>query len=110
MVDTVRAKRVIPILNFQPTRDFVLFEELAPGETPGGLVLSDGAEMGPPKGWVVAVGPGRPSDADPTKKIPMCCKAGDYVHVMGTVTGVYLGDKKYGLARDLNIVAIAPQG
>jgi chaperonin GroES len=104
------AKRVVPILNFKPCRDYVLFEPIEPGETAGGIVVSADADLGPPKGFVVAVGDGRPSEWNPKETIPVSCKPGDVVYVHGTVVEVLLDGKEYGMVRDTNIVGLAPQG
>ena len=110
MVAMAKQKRVIPVVNFQPCRDYVLVEELEPGETASGLVLSEGADMGPPKCFVIAVGEGRPSEWNPAETIPMSCSPGEYCYVLGTLVEVYLEGKLYGLVRDKDIVALAPQG
>jgi co-chaperonin GroES (HSP10) len=102
--------RQIPVLNFAPTKDYVLFEELEPGETAGGLAIPHDADMGPPKGLILAVGPGRASEYDPSKRMPMDAKPGKVMYLLGTATKFLLDGKEYGLIRDQHLVAEAPQG
>jgi chaperonin GroES len=110
MVAVARPKREIPIINMRPTKDWVVFEELAPGETPGGLVMPDNADVWPPKGLVIACGPGRPSEYRPDKLMPMDAKPGKVMYLLGTATKFYLDGREFGLIRDRDLVAEAPQG
>ena len=111
MVDIVRKQRMIPNINMKPHKDYLVFEEIPRGETAGGLVVpDDAADMGPPKGFVIAVGPGRRTDSNPDKYIPCDAKPGMIVYLMGTATKFYLDGKEYGLIRDTNVVAEAPNG
>lgn len=98
----------IPKIDFIPMKDYVLLKELAPDETPNGVVLPEGAELGLPRGLVLAVGEGRPCDYDPTKKYPMDCRKGDIVFFCGSgvrAVEMIIDGKPYLQVRDRDITA-----
>lgn len=51
------ANRKSAKLDFQPLRDLVLVRHHGQNKTPGGIALPEGAEIAPPTGTVVRVGP-----------------------------------------------------
>lgn len=75
------AKKSIP---FSPLHDFLVIKEIRPGETASGIALPDDADVGDPKGEVVAIGPGRFSEYQDWKP-PCPVEVGDtvYLHFVG---------------------------
>ena len=65
-------------IKFEPLFDYVLLEPIAAGETPGGIALPEGSDMGLPKGRVIKVGPGKMCEYD-GKHMPMYLQPGDIV-------------------------------
>jgi co-chaperonin GroES (HSP10) len=51
------ANRKAAKLDFKPLRDLVLVRNHGQNQTPGGIALPEGAEIAPPTGTVVRVGP-----------------------------------------------------
>lgn len=51
------ANRKSAKLDFQPLRDLILVRSHGQGTTAGGIALPEGAEIAPPTGTVVRVGP-----------------------------------------------------
>lgn len=80
--DTVRKTFIPKTVSFEPFNDTVLLQPIPRGTTEGGVVLPESAEasMGPQKAYVVAVGPGWPTD-DGKNRIPMDVAVGDTVYL-----------------------------
>jgi co-chaperonin GroES (HSP10) len=75
------AKPFVPKkVSFQPFNDTVLLQPIPRGMTEGGVVLPENADMGPQKAYVVAVGPGWPTE-DGAGRIPMDVAVGDTVYL-----------------------------
>ena len=66
-------------LEFEPILDFILIRPLPQGQTRGGIALPDGADVDPPKGLVVAAGPGRKTEYGAF--IENCVQAGETVYL-----------------------------
>jgi chaperonin GroES len=95
---------------FQPTADYILIKPIQPGKTAGGIALPDGADVNPPKGVVVATGPGRVSEY--WVLIHNSVKAGDVVYLTFAcrdVGQVEIDREKYLIVRSRDVVgAIEP--
>ena len=92
-------------LDFVPFADYVLLEPIAKNETAGGIALPDGANTGPEKGCVVAVGPGRHTDNGVL--IPPSVEVGTLVYIWCAYQepiGVELCGKKYVLTRERDLI------
>ena len=98
------AKRKV---DFCPLHDYVLFEEIPAGTTPGGVVIPDTVKPGDmSKGRVVATGPGYRTDSG--ELIPTDVKAGDIVYMAFAYQKplvIKLDGKKYGVARSRDLIA-----
>ena len=68
-----------PPLKFKPFLDTVLLEPIPRGQTAGGVIIPEKADMGPQLARVVAVGPGWPTD-DGCERMPMEVDVGDLVY------------------------------
>lgn len=93
-------------LTFRPMEDRILIEPCESEEmTAGGIILPDAAREKPQRGKVVATGPGKLLDSG--QRGEMSVKAGDEVFY-GKYSGteVDLGDTKYVVARENDILAI----
>ncbi len=93
-------------MNVKPLSDRVVVEPLeAEEKTSGGIYLPDTAKEKPQMGKVVAVGPGKVSDAG--EKIPMEVKANDKV-LYGKYSGteVAIEGKDLLIMRESDILAI----
>ena len=93
-------------MKLKPLSDRVVIEPLeADDRTSGGIYLPDTAKEKPQIGKIVAVGPGKISDAG--EKIPMEVKAGDKV-LYGKYSGtdVTVEGKDYLIVREGDILAI----
>jgi co-chaperonin GroES (HSP10) len=92
--------------NFKPFMDCVLLQPIPRGMTTGGVALPENADVGPQRAFVVAVGPGWPTD-DGQGRIPMEVEVGDVVYLLlapgKLACDVTLEGHKYVLAcmRDL---------
>ncbi|MFO7891009.1 MAG: co-chaperone GroES [bacterium] len=93
-------------MKVKPLADRVVIEP-APAEdkVKGGIIIPDTAKEKPQKGKVVAVGPGKASDAG--EVISMTVKKGDSV-LYGKYSGteVNIDDKEYLIVRESDILAI----
>lgn len=93
-------------MNVKPLSDRVVVEPLEADEkTSGGIYLPDTAKEKPQMGKIVAVGPGKVSDAG--EKIPMEVKANDKV-LYGKYSGteVTFEGKEYLIMRESDVLAI----
>ena len=95
-----------------PTNDRILIKPIDEGEqTYGSIVIPDMGKEKPEMGEVVAVGPGRQSELDPSKLITVrSCKVGDVVLVpkIGTLRIDFEGQEYY-IAQDREILAVVKQ-
>ncbi len=93
-------------LNIKPLADRVVVEAAAAEEkSTGGIILPDTAQEKPQQGTVVAVGPGKASDAGTI--ITMTVKNGDKV-LYGKYSGseVTHDGKEYLIMRESDILAV----
>ncbi|HDY75552.1 MAG TPA: co-chaperone GroES [Candidatus Marinimicrobia bacterium] len=93
-------------LNIKPLADRVVVEAAAAEEkSSGGIILPDTAQEKPQQGTVVAVGPGKASDAGTI--IEMTVKTGDKV-LYGKYSGTEVNHeaKEYLIMRESDILAI----
>lgn len=93
-------------MNIKPLSDRVVVEPLEADEkTSGGIYLPDTAKEKPQMGKILAVGPGKVSDAG--EKIPMEVKANDKV-LYGKYSGtdVTIEGKDYLIMRESDVLAI----
>ena len=89
----------------KPLADRILIEQVeAEKKTAGGIYIPDNAKEKPQKGNVVAVGPGRISDAGQT--IALSVKAGDLV-LYGKYAGTEISHdgKDYIILRESDVLA-----
>lgn len=95
-----------------PTNDRILIRPIDEGEqTYGSIVIPDMGKEKPEMGEVLAVGPGRQSELDPSKLITVrACKIGDVVLVpkIGTLRIDFEGEE-YFIAQDREILAVVKQ-
>jgi chaperonin GroES len=92
-------------LNLRPLDDRVVVEPLeAEEKTAGGIVLPDTAKQKPQRGRVVAVGPGKLSDAG--KRTTIAVGKGDEV-IYGRYAGndVTIERREYKILRESDILA-----
>lgn len=93
----------------QPTNDRILLKPIDEGEQMyGNIVVPDMGKEKPELGEVLAVGPGRQSELDPSKLITIrSCKVGDVVMVpkIGTLRVDFEGQEYY-LAQDREVLAV----
>jgi len=96
----------------QPTNDRILIKPIDEGEqTYGSIVIPDLGKEKPEMGEVLAVGPGRQSELDPSKLITVrSCKVGDVVLVpkIGTLRLDFEGQEYY-IAQDKEILAVVKE-
>lgn len=93
-------------MKIKPLEDRVVVESLeAEEKTSGGIYLPDTAKEKPQIGKIIAIGPGKVSDAG--KKIAMEVKVGDKI-LYGKYSGseVTIDDKDYLIMRESDILAI----
>jgi len=93
-------------MSIKPLADRVVVEPLEAAEkTAGGLYIPDNAKEKPQKGKIIAVGPGKASDAGTLIKMEV--KAGDTV-LYGKYSGteVQVDGKDYLIMRESDILAI----
>ncbi|MFQ6676693.1 MAG: co-chaperone GroES [Fidelibacterota bacterium] len=93
-------------LNIKPLADRVVVEAAAAEEkSSGGIILPDTAQEKPQQGTVVAVGPGKASDAGTI--VEMTVKSGDKV-LYGKYSGTEVNHegKEYLIMRESDILAI----
>jgi len=93
-------------LNLKPLGDRLLVEPAESEEvTASGIVLPETAKEKPQKGQVLAAGPGRRDDEG--KRIKMDVKEGDTVlYAKYAGTEIKLGDKKYLILKETDVLAI----
>lgn len=98
--------------NLYPTNDRILIKPIDEGEQMyGSIVIPDMGKEKPEMGEVLAVGPGRQSELDPSKLISVrSCKPGDIVLVpkVGTLRIDFEGDE-YFIAQDREVLAVVKQ-
>jgi len=96
----------------QPTNDRILLKPIDEGEQMyGNIVIPDMGKEKPEMGEVLAVGPGRQSELDPSKLITVrSCKVGDIVLVpkLGTLRIDFEGQEYY-IAQDREILAVVKE-
>ena len=93
-------------INIKPLDDRIVIEQsTAEEKTAGGIVLPDSAQEKPQRGKVVAAGPGKLLDSGERGKLSV--KVGDEVFY-GKYAGsdVEIGDKKYVVMRESDVLAI----
>jgi chaperonin GroES len=93
------------VVNFTPLAERVIVKPIEQEQTTrGGIVLPDTAKEKPQEGEVIAVGPGRVSDAG--TRIPMELAVGDRV-VYSKYAGMEYkdGDEEYLILRESDILA-----
>ena len=93
-------------MNFKPLHDRVLVKRVGSDEkSPGGIIIPDTAQEKPQQGTVVAVGPGKASDAGTI--VDMTVKAGDKV-LYGKYSGteIALEGTDYVIMRESDILAV----
>ena len=92
-----------------PTNDRILIKPIDEGEqTYGNIIIPDMGKEKPEIGEVLAVGPGRQSELDPSKLITIrSCKVGDVVLVpkIGTLRIDFEGEEYY-IAQDREVLAV----
>lgn len=95
-----------------PSNDRILIEPIDEGEqTYGNIVIPDMGKEKPEMGKVIAIGPGRQSELDPSKMILIrSCKVGDIVLVpkVGTLRIDFDGSEYY-LAQDREVLAVVKE-
>lgn len=95
-----------------PSNDRIVLKPIDEGEkTYGNIVIPDMGKEKPEMGEVIAVGPGRQSELDPSKLITVrSCKVGDIVLVpkIGTLRIDFEGEEYY-IAQDREILAVIKQ-
>ena len=93
----------------KPSNDRILVKPIDEGEqTYGSIVIPDMGKERPEMGQVVAIGPGRQSELDPSKLLTVrSCKVGDIVLLpkLGTIRIDFEGDE-YFIAQDKEILAV----
>lgn len=92
-------------MNVKPLEDRIIVKPLeAEEKTAGGIIIPDNAKEKPQKGEVVAVGPGKYSDAG--QKIEMSLKKGDKV-LYGKYSGteVKVEGDDYLIMRESDVLA-----
>jgi chaperonin GroES len=90
----------------KPLSDYVVAEaEAAATKTASGLYLPESAVEKPKMATVVAVGPGKVGDDN--ERVPMQLKVGDKIIYKAeySVHEVKIGDKKYILVREEDVLA-----
>jgi chaperonin GroES len=93
-------------MKIKPLSDRVVVKPAPPDEKmQGGIIIPDTAKEKPQKGEIVAVGPGKISDAG--EKIPMSVKVGNTV-LYGKYSGteVTIDNEEYLIVRESDVLAI----
>ena len=93
-------------MKIKPLEDRVVIKPAPPDEkVQGGIIIPDTAKEKPQKGEVVAIGPGKVSDAG--EKIPMTVKVGDTI-LYGKYSGteVTIDTEEYLIVRESDILAV----
>ena len=93
-------------LNLKPLGDRLLVEPIEQEDTTAsGIILPETAKEKPPRGKVLAAGPGRRDDDG--KRIEMDVQEGDTVlYAKYAGTEVKLDDKKYLILKETDVLAI----
>jgi chaperonin GroES len=95
-----------------PTNDRILIKPIDEGEkTYGNIIIPDMGKEKPEVGQVLAIGPGRQSELDPSKLITIrSCKVGDTVLVpkIGTLRIDFEGEEYY-IAQDREVLAVVKE-
>ena len=100
------AEATLSKVKIQPLGDRVLVQPLEQKEVKkGGIIIPDTAKEKPQKGEVIAVGPGRLTDAG--DRLPLEVKKGDMV-LYGKYSGseVTVSDEKYIILRESDVLAV----
>ncbi len=93
-------------MKIKPLEDRVVIKPAPPDEkVQGGIIIPDTAKEKPQKGEIVAIGPGKVSDAG--EKIPMTVKVGDTI-LYGKYSGteVTIDNEEYLIVRESDILAV----
>jgi len=93
-------------MKIKPLEDRVVIKPAPPDEkVQGGIIIPDTAKEKPQKGEIVAIGPGKVSDAG--EKIPMTVKVGDNI-LYGKYSGteVTIDGEEYLIVRESDILAV----
>ena len=93
-------------MKIKPLEDRVVVKPAPPDEkVQGGIIIPDTAKEKPQKGEIVAIGPGKVSDAG--EKIPMTVKVGDTI-LYGKYSGteVTIDGEEYLIVRESDILAV----
>ncbi len=93
-------------MKIKPLEDRVVIKPAPPDEkVQGGIIIPDTAKEKPQKGEIVAIGPGKVSDAG--EKIPMTVKVGDTI-LYGKYSGteVTIDGEEYLIVRESDILAV----
>ncbi len=98
-------------LNLRPLADRVIVEPLEREETTaGGILLPETAKEKPQEGLIVAAGPGR-WDEEGKKRVPLEVSVNDrIVFAKYSGTEIKLGDKKYLILGEKDILAVIENG
>ena len=95
--------------SIKPTNDRILVKPIDEGEqTYGSIVIPDMGKEKPEMGVVLAIGPGRQSELDPSKVILVrSCKVGDVVLLpkIGTLRIDFEGEEYY-IVQDKEILGV----
>ena len=91
-----------------PSNDRILIRPIDEGEqTYGNIVIPDMGKEKPEMGEVLAVGPGRQSELDPSKIISVrSCKVGDTVLLEGTGFKHKNGKDTYHIYRESELLSV----
>lgn len=93
-------------MKIKPLEDRVVIKPAPPDEkVQGGIIIPDTAKEKPQKGEIIAIGPGKVSDAG--EKIPMTVKVGDTI-LYGKYSGteVTIDGEEYLIVRESDILAV----
>lgn len=98
-------------MNLRPLSDRVIVEPLEREETTsGGILLPETAKEKPQEGLVIAAGPGR-WDEDGKRRLPLEVAVNDkVVYAKYSGTEIKLGDKKYLILSEKDILAVVENG
>lgn len=98
-------------MNLRPLSDRVIVEPLEREETTaGGILLPETAKEKPQEGLVLAAGPGR-WDEDGKRRLPLEVAVNDkVVYAKYSGTEIKLGDKKYLIMSEKDILAVIDNG
>ncbi len=97
--------------NLRPLADRVIVEPLEREETTaGGILLPETAKEKPQEGRILSVGPGR-WDEEGKKRVPLEVSVNDrIVYAKYSGTEIKLGDKKYLIMGEKDILAVISDG